>query len=110
MYPNSFMSFVIHMASLVACILAMYSTAVIDKVIMGCHLLLQEMVPPPIMNTNLVVDFLSSRSPAQSTSQYSTKFWGANPLECNLNCKVPCKYQKMHLTTIQCSRLGLAMC
>jgi hypothetical protein len=27
-----------------------------------------------------------------------------------LNCKVPCKYQKMCLTTIQCSRLGLAMC
>jgi hypothetical protein len=27
-----------------------------------------------------------------------------------LNCKVPCKYQKMCLIAIQCSRLRLAMC
>jgi carbon starvation protein CstA len=56
MYPNSFMSFVIHMASLV---LAMYSASVVDKAIVGCRLLLQEMAPPPIMNTNHVVDLLS---------------------------------------------------
>jgi hypothetical protein len=87
MYANSFMSFVIHTVSLVACILAMYSTLVIDKMIMGCHLLLQEMAPPPIMNINLVVDLLSSRSPAQSTSQYPTKSWGGNPPKRNLNYK-----------------------
>ncbi len=110
MYPNSFMSFVIHMAFLVACILAMYSTFVVDRTIVGCRLLLQEMAPPPIMNTNHVVDLLSSRSLTQSTSQYLTKPWGANPLKRNLNCKVPCKYQKMQLTAIQCSRLGLAIC
>jgi hypothetical protein len=52
------MSFVIHMASLVACVLAMYSASIIDKMIMGC-LLFQEMAPPPIMNKNHVVDFLS---------------------------------------------------
>jgi len=62
MYPNSFMNFVIHMASLVAYILAMYSASVVDRAIVGCHLLLQEMAPPPIMNTNPVVDLLSSRS------------------------------------------------
>jgi len=90
-YPNSFISFVIHMASLVTCILTMYSALVIDKVIMGCRLLLQEMAPPPIMNTNLVVDFLSSRSLTQSASQYLTKSWGDNPSKCNLNCKMPCK-------------------
>ncbi len=66
MYLNSFMNFAIHMASLVACVLAMYSTLVVDRAIMGCRLLLQEMAPPPIMNTNPVVDLLSSRSPAQS--------------------------------------------
>jgi hypothetical protein len=27
-----------------------------------------------------------------------------------LNCNVPCKYQKMRFTAIQCCRLGLAMC
>jgi hypothetical protein len=78
--------------SLVACIFAMYSISVVDKTIVGYRLLFQEMVPPPIMNTNLVVDFLSSRSLAQSTSQYLTKFWGGNPLKRNLNCKVPYKY------------------
>ncbi len=109
-YHNSFMIFVIHMASLVACILAMYLALVIDKAIVGCHLLLQEMVPPPIMNTNLVVDLLFSRSLAQSTSQYPTKSWGGNPPKHNLNCKVPCKYWEMHLITIQCSSYGLTMC
>jgi hypothetical protein len=64
MYPNSFMSFVIHIASLVACVLAMYSALVVDRAIVGCRLLLQEIAPPPIMNTNHVVDLLSSRSPA----------------------------------------------
>jgi len=59
MYPNSFMSFVIHMASLVACVLAMYSAFVVDKAIVGCRLLLHEVAPPPIMNTNPVVDLLS---------------------------------------------------
>ncbi len=73
MYHNSFMSFVIHMVSLVACVLAMYLISVIDRVIVGRRLLFQEMVPPPIMNTNIVVDLLSSRSPAQSASQYPTK-------------------------------------
>ncbi len=46
MYLNSFMSFTIHMASLVACVLAMYLASVVDKVIMGYRLLLQEMAPP----------------------------------------------------------------
>ncbi len=110
MYPNSFTSFVIYMASLVACVLAMYLALVVDRAIVGCHLLFQEMVPPPIMNTNHVVDLLSSRSPPQSTSQYLTKPWGVNPPKRNLNCKVACEYRKMHLTAIQCSMLGFAMC
>jgi hypothetical protein len=67
------MSFVIHMASLVTYILAMYSASVIDKVIVGYHLLFQEMAPPFIMNKNLMVDLLSSWSLAQFASQYSTK-------------------------------------
>jgi len=33
MYVNSFMSFVIHMASLITCVLAMYSALVVDKMI-----------------------------------------------------------------------------
>jgi hypothetical protein len=28
----------------------------------------------------------------------------------NFICNVPCKYRKIHLTAIQCSMLGLAMC
>ncbi len=110
MYLDSFMSFVIHIASLVACVLAMYSASVVDKAIVGCRLLLHEVAPPPIMNTNPMVDLLSSRSPTQSTSQYPTTSWGDNPLRHNLNCNVPCKYRKMRFTAIQCSRLGLAMC
>jgi hypothetical protein len=70
----------IYMASLVACVLAMYSASVVDKTIMGCRLLLQEMAPPPITNINLVVDLLSSRSSAQFASQYLTKSWGGNLL------------------------------
>jgi hypothetical protein len=34
----------------------MYLASIVDKAIVGCCLLLQEMAPPPIMNTNLVVD------------------------------------------------------
>jgi hypothetical protein len=88
------------MASLVACVLAMYLALVVDRVIMGYRLLLQEMAPPPIMNTNPMVDFLSSRSPAQFASQYLTKPWGANPPKHNWNCKVSCKYRKMRLIII----------
>ncbi len=110
MYSNSFMSFVIHMVSLVACVLVVYLALVVDRVIVGYHLLLQEMAPPTIMNTNPMVDLLSSRSLAQFVSQYPTKPLGANAPKRNLSCKVLCKYQKMRLTTIQCSRLGLAMC
>jgi len=73
MYPNSFMNFVIHLVSLVACVLAMYLASIINKSIMGCPLLFQEMAPPPIMNTNPMVDILFSRSSAQFTSQYPTK-------------------------------------
>jgi hypothetical protein len=58
MYPNFLMSFVIHMASLVACVFAVYLALVVDKAIVGYHLLFQEMVPHPIMNKNLVVDLL----------------------------------------------------
>jgi hypothetical protein len=76
------------MASLVACVLAMYLASIIGKTIVGCHFLLQEMAPPPITNTNLVVDLLSSRSPTQSTSQYLTKSWGGDRSKCNLNSKV----------------------
>jgi len=96
MYPNSFMNFVIHMVSLVACVLAMHLALVVDKMIVSCHLLLQEIVPLPIMNINPVVDLLSSMSSSESTSQYPTIFWGGNPPKCNLNCKVPCEYQKMY--------------
>ncbi len=98
-YPNFFMNFVIHMASLVACILAMYSASVIDKAIVGYRLLLQEMAPLPIMNTNPMVDLLSSRSLAQSASQCPTKSWVGNPLKHNLNCKVPYN-RKMRLIAI----------
>jgi hypothetical protein len=40
MYLNSFMNFVIHMVSLVACILAMYLTSIVDEMIVGCRSLL----------------------------------------------------------------------
>jgi hypothetical protein len=62
------------------------------------------------MNTNLMVDLLSSTSLAQSASQYPTKSWGGNHPKRNLNFKVFYKYQKMRLITIQCFRLRLAMC
>ncbi len=55
MYPKSIINFVIHMDSFVACVFAMYSASMVDNAIVGCHLLLQEMVPPPIMKTNPVV-------------------------------------------------------
>ncbi len=58
MYPKSIINFVIHMASFVACVFAMYSASVVDNAIVGCRLLLQEMAPPPIMKTKPVVNFL----------------------------------------------------
>ncbi len=91
MYLNSFTNFVIHMVYLVPCILTMYLASIVNKTIMGCCLELQEMAPPPIMNTNPMVDLLSSRSLAQFRSQYLTMSWGGNPPNHNLNCKVPCK-------------------
>jgi hypothetical protein len=71
-YFNSFMSFVIHMASLVVCVLAMYSALVIDKMIVGCVICYSKKWFH-LMNTNPMVNFLSSRSSTQSASQYSTK-------------------------------------
>jgi hypothetical protein len=38
-YPNFVMNFVIHMVSLVAYLFAMYLTSIVDKSIVGCHLL-----------------------------------------------------------------------
>ncbi len=75
MYPKSVINFVIHMASFVACVFAMYSTSVVDNVILGCHLLLQEMAPPPIIKTNPVLHLLSTRSPPHSASQYPRTPW-----------------------------------
>jgi hypothetical protein len=63
MHRKSIINLVIHMASFVAWVFAMYSASVVDNVIAGCRLLLQEMAPPPMMKTNPVVDLLSSRSP-----------------------------------------------
>jgi hypothetical protein len=45
-----------------------------------------------IMNTNHVVDLISSRSSTQSASQYLTIFRDGIPLNRNLNCKVFRKY------------------
>ncbi len=56
MYLKSIINFVIHMASFVACVFAMYSASMVDNAIVGCRLLLQEMAPPLIMKTNHVVD------------------------------------------------------
>ncbi len=72
MYPKS----IIHMVSFVACVFAMYSAFVVDNAIISCHLLLQEMVPPPIMKTNPVVDLLLSRSPPQIHITISKHFLG----------------------------------
>ncbi len=110
MYPKSIINFVIHMASFVTCVFAMYSASVVDNAIVGCRLLLQEMAPPPIMKTNPVVDLLSSRSPPQSASQYPRTSLDGVALNCNFICNIPCKYRKIHLTAIQCSMLGFAMC
>jgi len=54
MYPKSIINFVIHMASFVACVFAMYSASVVDNAIVGYCLLLREMAPPPIMKINLL--------------------------------------------------------
>ncbi len=100
MYPKSIINFVIHMVSFVACVFAMYSASVVDNVIVGCHLLFQEMAPPPIMKTNLVMDLLSSKSPLQSTSQYPSISLDGVALNCNFICNVLCKYQKIRLMAI----------
>jgi len=63
-----------------------------------------------VSKTNPMVDLLSSRSLAQSTSQYLIISWGGSLSNHNLNCKVHYKFQKMCFTIIQCSKLGLAMC
>ncbi len=100
MHPKSIINLVIHMASFVAWVLAMYSASVVDNAIVGCRLLLQKMAPLPMMKTNLVVDLLFSRLPPQSTSQYpSTSLDGVAP-NCNFICNIPCKYWKICLTTI----------
>ncbi len=100
MYPKSIINFVIHMASFVACVFAMYSASVVDNVIVRYRLLLQEMAPPPNMKTNHVVDLLSSRSPPQSASQYPSTSLDAVASNCNFICNVPCKYQKIRLMAI----------
>jgi hypothetical protein len=92
MYHKSIINFVIHMASFVACVFAMYSAFVVDNAIVGCHLLLQEMAPPPIMKTNPMVDLLSSTSPPRSASQYPNNSLDGVALNYNFICNVLCKY------------------
>jgi len=92
MYHKSIINFVIHMASFVACVFAMYSAFVVDNAIVGCHLLLQEMAPPPIMKTNPMVDLLSSRSPPRSASQYPNNSLDGVAPNYNFICNVLCKY------------------
>ncbi len=91
-------------------VFVMYSTSVVDNAIVDCCLLLQEMAPPPIMKTNPVVDLLPSTSPPQSASQYPNISLNGVALNYNFIYNVPYKYLKIHLTTIQCSMLRLAMC
>jgi hypothetical protein len=73
-------------------------------------IIFQGIIPPPIIDINHEVDFLSSRSPSQSASQYLTSYLDYSVPNHNLNCTIPCKYLKMHSTTIQCSMLILTLC
>jgi len=61
---------------------AMYSASVVDNAIVGSHLLFQEMAPLLIMQTNLVVDLLSSRSLPQFASQYPSTSLDGVALNC----------------------------
>ncbi len=83
MYPNSFINFVIHMASLVAWVLAMYWRS--DNEL--------SLVAPRNNSTSdheykPYGGFPILKVMAQSTSQYPIIFWGGIRLNCNLDCKV----------------------
>ncbi len=100
MHHKSIINFIIHLASFVTCVFAMYFASVVDNAIVGYRLLLQEMAPPLIMKTNHVVDILSSRSPPQSASQYPSISLDGVPPNCNFICNIPCKYRNIHLMAI----------
>jgi hypothetical protein len=54
MYPKSTMNLAIHIATFIACVLAMYLAFVVDNAIVNYHLLFQEINPPPTMNIKIV--------------------------------------------------------
>src|SRR4029434_119426 len=60
----------IQTASCAALASAMYSDSAVDKATHGCFLLFQRTAAPLILNMYPDTDLLSSRSPAQSASEY----------------------------------------
>ncbi len=108
--PNSFMNFVIHMASLVSCVLAMYLASVVDKVIVGCICYSKKWLHLPLRTQTMWWIWYPQGHRPNPHHNIRPNLWGGNLPKRNLNCKVPCKYQKWCLTVIQCSTLGLTMC
>ena len=72
--PNSSINLAIHMACVLVDDAAIYFSSAINKVTIGCFLLLQETKFPPKKKSYPEVIFQSSKLPTQSASVYATTF------------------------------------
>ena len=95
-----------HIISLPALFAAMYSDSVVDKVTHFCNLDCHDTAAPQNVNKYPEVDFLLSRSPANSASVKPSKT-GSDPPKDKHNFEVPLKYLSIYLTASQCSLPGL---
>ena len=81
---------------------AMYSASAVDKATHVCLLLLHLSAAPLNLKTNPDVDFISSRSPSQSASEYPTRLSLLMGLYNNPWSAVPFKYLNIRLIAFQC--------
>ena len=105
-WPNSSRKHCNQILSLLVYLAATYSTLVVESALTFYNLEIQLTTVPPIVKTYPVVLLLVSTSPTRSKS--------TKPLRAELDLVkhnafvvVPFKYHSIHLTTLQCSILGL---
>src|SRR5579859_2431609 len=90
----------IQMDSFTACVMAMYSDSVDDNATVGCFFDVQEIVPPPSVNTYPPTDFLSV-PPPQFASVYPSNTNPSLPSKRMPRFVVSQRYLKMRLTSTE---------
>ena len=98
---------IIHKSSLLAYVVAMYSTYVVDKATTFCSLDCHDTTPPLKVNKYHDLDFLLLMSPDIFESVYPSRIIFA-PSKYRQYFEVPLRYLRIHFTSSKCSLPRLA--